>query len=83
MSKTPSSVTELLSEMVAFDTVNEYMSQRHFPEKAMMEQLENYALQWGFESSRLPIARNPEDLSFNLLITYQVKMKVEFILLKE
>jgi len=80
MGKTPSSVTELLSEMVAFDTVNEYMSQRHFPEKAMMEQLENYALQWGFESSRLPIARTPDDLSFNLLITYQVHKDAPWLL---
>lgn len=80
MSKTPGSVTELLSEMVAFDTVNEYMSQRHFPEKAMMEQLENYVLEWGFESSRLPIARNPEDLSFNLLITYQVHKDAPWLL---
>ena len=52
MAKVPNSVLDLLIEMIAFDTVNEYISERHFPERKMMEQIEIYALQWGFQVSR-------------------------------
>ena len=70
MAKVPNSVLDLLIEMIAFDTVNEHISERHFPERKMMEQLEIYALQWGFQVSRLPIANASPDSAFNLLITY-------------
>ena len=71
MAKVPNSVLDLLIEMITFDTVNEYISERHFPERKMMEQIEIYALQWGFQVSRLPIANASPDSAFNLLITYE------------
>ena len=71
MTKVPNSVLDLLIEMIAFDTVNEHISERHFPERKMMEQIEIYALQWGFQVSRLPIANASPDSAFNLLITYE------------
>ncbi len=80
MAKVPNSVLDLLIEMIAFDTVNEHISERHFPERKMMEQLEIYALQWGFQVSRLPIVNGSPDSAFNLLITYQARKDAPWIL---
>jgi acetylornithine deacetylase len=80
MSKSPTTVLELLSQMVSFDTVNEHSSNVHFPEKAMLESLEEITQQWGFLSFRLPIASNPKDTSYNLLITYSVSKDAPWLL---
>lgn len=80
MVKVPNSVLDLLIEMISFDTVNEHISERHFPEKKMMEQIESYALQWGFQVSRLPIANASANSTFNLLITYEVRKDAPWLL---
>ena len=80
MAKVPNSALDLLIEMIAFDTVNEHISERHFPERKMMEQVEIYALQWGFQVSRLPIANASPDSAFNLLITYEADKGAPWIL---
>ena len=80
MAKVPNSVLDLLIEMISFDTVNEHISERHFPEKKMMEQIESYALQWGFQVSRLPIGNISLDSAFNLLITYEAHKDAPWIL---
>lgn len=80
MAKVPNSVLDLLIEMIAFDTVNEYISERHFPERKMMEQIEIYAQQWGFQVSRLPIVNASPDSAFNLLITYEAHKDAPWIL---
>ena len=80
MAKVPNSVLDLLIEMISFDTVNEHISERHFPEKKMMEQIESYALQWGFQVSRLPIANTSANSAFNLLITYEAYKDAPWLL---
>lgn len=80
MAKVPNSVLDLLIEMISFDTVNENISERHFPERKMMEQLEIYALQWGFQVSRLPIANASPDSAFNLIITYEADKDAPWLL---
>ena len=80
MTKVPNSVLDLLIEMISFDTVNEHISERHFPEKKMMEQIESYALQWGFQVSRLPIANTSANSAFNLLITYEAYKDAPWLL---
>lgn len=80
MAKVPNSVLDLLIEMIAFDTVNEHISERHFPERKMMEQIEIYALQWGFQVSRLPIVNGSPDSAFNLLITYEARKDAPWLL---
>ena len=80
MAKVPNSVLDLLIEMISFDTVNEQISERHFPEKKMMEQIESYALQWGFQVSRLPIANTSANSAFNLLITYEAYKDAPWLL---
>ena len=80
MTKVPNSVLDLLIEMIAFDTVNEHISERHFPERKMMEQIEIYALQWGFQVSRLPIVNGSPDSAFNLLITYEARKDAPWLL---
>ncbi len=71
MMKQPSSVVELLVHLVSFDTVNEVTSKVPFPERKMLESIEDLAQAWGFITTHLPIASNPEDASYNLLITYE------------
>jgi len=80
MAKVPISVLDLLIEMISFDTVNEHISDRHFPERKMMEQIESYALQWGFQVSRLPIANASAESAFNLLITYEAHKAAPWLL---
>ena len=54
----PNDVLDLLAKMISFDTVNEYTSGLDFPERTMMEFLEEIAKKWGLAISRLPIAHN-------------------------
>ena len=80
MAKVPTSVLDLLIEMIAFDTVNEHISERPFPERKMMEQVESYALEWGFQVSRLPIVSASAESAFNLLITYEAHKDAPWLL---
>ena len=72
MSRNPATILELLSVMVSFDTVNEHISNKVFPERALLESLEETAQNWGFKTERLDLARDIDDESFNLLITHTV-----------
>ncbi len=80
MAKVPDSVLDLLIAMISFDTVNEHITEQPFPERKMMEQIESYALQWGFQVSRLPISSTSVDSTFNLLITYEVDKDAPWLL---
>lgn len=72
MSKNTTTILDLLSDMVSFDTVNEHVSHKIFPEKALLESLEETAKNWGFKTERLALERDTDDKSFNLLITHTV-----------
>ena len=75
----PNDVLDLLAKMISFDTVNEYTSGLDFPERTMMEFLEEIAKKWGLETSRLPIAHNGHTDSYNLLITYEVSKTAQWL----
>jgi acetylornithine deacetylase/succinyl-diaminopimelate desuccinylase-like protein len=76
----PETVIELLSQMISFDTVNEYVSLRVFPEKALLESLENIAQKWGLSTERLKISSSPADEAFNLLITHVANKNAPWLL---
>ena len=76
----PKTPLDLLSMMVTFDTVNEFTSGVHFPERMMLEFLEKTAQKWGLETSRLPIAPSAPESSYNLLITYEVSKTAPWII---
>jgi acetylornithine deacetylase len=80
MSKNPTTILELLSDMVSFDTVNEHVSHKVFPERALLESLEKTAQNWGFKTERLALARSRDDESFNLLITHAVSAIAPWLL---
>lgn len=80
ISKSPKSVVDLLSQMISFDTVNEHVSLRVFPEKALLESLEETAQEWGLPATRLRVEAHPEDESFNLLISNSVRQNAPWIL---
>ena len=75
----PNDVLDLLAKMISFDTVNEYTSGLDFPERTMMEFLEEIAKKWGLAISRLPIAHNAHIDSYNLLITYEVSKTAQWL----
>ena len=79
MTSVPNAVLDLLSKMVSFDTVNEYTSGVDFPERTMMEYLEEIAKKWGLETSRLPIPAGALAASYNLLITYEVSKTAQWL----
>lgn len=76
----PETVIELLSQMISFDTVNEYVSLRVFPEKTLLESLENIAQKWGLSTERLKISSSPADEAFNLLITHVANKNAPWLL---
>lgn len=76
----PKTALDLLSMMVAFDTVNENTSSVPFPERTMLEFLEQIARSWGLKSSRLPISSTPADSSYNLLLAYEVSKTAPWLI---
>jgi acetylornithine deacetylase len=76
----PETVVELLAQMISFDTVNEHVSLRVFPEKALLESLENTAQRWGLSTERLQISASPADEAFNLLITHVANENAPWLL---
>lgn len=76
----PKTTLDLLLMMVAFDTVNEYTTGLPFPERVMLEFLEQIAQSWGLETRRLPISPTMVDSSYNLLITYEVSKTSPWII---
>ncbi|CAB4657300.1 unannotated protein [freshwater metagenome] len=79
MTSGPNDVLDLLAKMISFDTVNEYTSGVDFPERTMMEYLEEIAKGWGLETSRLPIPASALAASYNLLITYEVSKTAQWL----
>ena len=79
MTSGPNDVLDLLAKMISFDTVNEYTSGVDFPERTMMEYLEEIAKKWGLETSRLPIPASALAASYNLLITYEVSKTAQWL----
>jgi acetylornithine deacetylase len=79
MTSGPNDVLDLLAKMISFDTVNEYTSGVDFPERTMMEFLEEIAKGWGLETSRLPIPASALAASYNLLITYEVSKTAQWL----
>ena len=79
MSKHPKSVIELLTKMVSFNTENEHTSGVHFPERAMLESLEEISQEWGLRTARLPVAVHAKDESYNLLITCEVSKEAPWL----
>jgi len=76
----PETILELLAQMISFDTVNEHVSLRVFPEKALLEYLENTAQRWGLSTERLQISASPADEAFNLLITHVANENAPWLL---
>jgi acetylornithine deacetylase len=76
----PETVVELLAQMISFDTVNEHVSLRVFPEKALLESLENTAQRWGLSTERLQISTSSGDEAFNLLITHVANENAPWLL---
>jgi len=76
----PNTVAELLFHMISFDTVNGHVSHQVFPEKALLESIEEIAQNWGLSTQRLRIASSPGDESFNLLITHTVREDAKWLL---
>ena len=79
MTSGPNDVLDLLAKMISFDTVNEYTSGVDFPERTMMEYLEEIAKGWGLETSRLPIPASALAASYNLLITFEVSKTAQWL----
>ena len=79
MTSGPNDVLDLLAKMISFDTVNEYTSGVDFPERTMMEYLEEIAKGWGLETSRLPIPASALAASYNLLITCEVSKTAQWL----
>ena len=79
MTSEPNNVLDLLAKMISFDSVNEYTSGVDFPERTMMEFLEEIAKGWGLETSRLPIPASALAASYNLLITYEVSKTAQWL----
>ena len=79
MTSEPNNVLDLLAKMISFDSVNEYTSGVDFPERTMMEYLEEIAKKWGLETSRLPIPASALAASYNLLITYEVSKTAQWL----
>ena len=79
MTSGPNDVLDLLAKMISFDTVNEYTSGVDFPERTMMEYLEEIAKGWGLETSLLPIPASALAASYNLLITYEVSKTAQWL----
>ena len=79
MTSGPNDVLDLLAKMISFDTVNEYTSGVDFPERTMMEYLEEIAKGWGLETNRLPIPASALAASYNLLITYEVSKTAQWL----
>ena len=79
MTSGPNNVLDLLAKMISFDSVNEYTSGVDFPERTMMEFLEEIAKGWGLETSRLPIPASALAASYNLLITYEVSKTAQWL----
>jgi acetylornithine deacetylase len=79
MTSGPNDVLDLLAKLISFDSVNEYTSGVDFPERTMMEYLEEIAKGWGLETSRLPIPASALAASYNLLITYEVSKTAQWL----
>lgn len=72
----PQSVEQLLQAMVAFNTVNAYLTKAAAPERALAEYLETQAQSLGLTTQRLPVSNE----SFNLLLTHQVSAAAPWLL---
>ncbi len=80
MNTGPRTPLELLSKMIAFNTVNEHISNVPFPEREMLQYLEDLAIEWGFQAQRLPINQYFQGPSYNLLISFNVSPNVPTLL---
>lgn len=72
----PATVVDLLQRMVAFDTVNAYISGKPDPERDLAIWLEGVASALGFKTRRLPVTES----SFNLLVTHEVQADAPWLL---
>lgn len=72
----PTSLEELLTHMVSFNTINTLMAGPEGGEARLAEWLETMARGWGLRTRRCPV----KDGSFNLLITCEVSPSAEWLL---